>query len=127
MSHVAFENVINNIFFWITWFFEIVGAIIIIVGAAIAMVKYIKSLIKSKKVPIMLMLANQLALGLEFMIAAEILKTVITTNRSKDELLILGSIVALRAALSLLIHWELKNEEKRAEVKEKTNKNKDNV
>ena len=122
MSHEAFEGIINNIFFWVAWFFELVGAIIIIVGALICTIKYVKSIIKNKKVPLKMMLANQLALGLEFMIAAEILKTIITTNRSKEELLMLGAIVALRAALSILIHWELKNEEKREEVNEKNSK-----
>jgi uncharacterized membrane protein len=119
MSQEAFENVINNLFFWITWFFELVGALIIIVGAVACIIKYIRSVIQNKQVPLKMLLANQLALGLEFMLAAEILKTVITTNRNKDELVMLAAIVLLRAALSVLIHWELKNEEKREEVKEK--------
>ena len=78
MSQVAFEEVVHNIFFWIIWFFELVGALIIIVGALLCIYKYIQSVVKKEKIKFKLLLANQLALGLEFMLAAEILKTVIT-------------------------------------------------
>ena len=119
MINAGFENVINNIFFWITWLFELIGAGIIIFGAIVCLVKYIQSLTKQKQIPVKTMLANQLALGLEFMLAGEILKTVMTTHRNLSEIAMLAAIVILRASLSLLIHWELKNEEKRDEVTDK--------
>lgn len=50
-----------------------------------------------------------LATGLEFKMAAEILKTVLITSLS--ELTVLGCIILLRALLSLLIHIEMKNDE----------------
>ena len=53
-------------------------------------------------------LANGLATALEFKMAAEILKTVLV--REMSELLILGAVIALRALLSLLIHFELRGE-----------------
>lgn len=56
-------------------------------------------------------LARGLALGLEFKVGSEILRTVIV--REWTELALVGGIIALRAALSLLIHWEIKVEEKR--------------
>ena len=119
MINAGFENVINNIFFWITWIFELVGAGIIIFGAVVCGVKYIQSLSKHKQLPVKTMLANQIALGLEFMLAGEILRTVMTTHRNLNEIAMLAAIVILRASLSLLIHWELKNEEKRDEVTDK--------
>ena len=54
--------------------------------------------------------ARGLAAGLEFKMAAEILKTVIVQDMS--ELLILGAVILLRAILSLLIHFEMKHSEK---------------
>ena len=119
MPQETFTTVINNIFFWIIWFFELVGALIIIAGALVCLYKYVKSIVKKKRVPVKLLLANQLALGLEFMLAAEILKTVITANRNVDEILVLVAIVLLRVVLTLLLHWELKNEEKQIEAKER--------
>ena len=132
MSQVAFESTINNIFFWIVWFFELVGALVIIIGALVCIFRYIQSVIKNKKLPLKILLANQLALGLEFMLVAEILKTIVTTNHSIDEILVLAAVVLLRAALSVLIHWELKIEEKKDEVREKgarrlANKNNENA
>lgn len=118
----GFENVIDNIFFWITWLFELLGAGIIICGVIVCVIKYIQSLGKKKQITVKSMLANQLSLGLEFMLAAEILKTVMTTHRNLNEVAMLAAIVILRASLSLLIHWELKNEEKRDEVTDKKTK-----
>ena len=88
MSQQVFESNMNNIFFWIIWFFELVGAAVIIIGALVCIFKYVQSLIKHKKLPLKILLANQLALGLEFMLVAEILKTVVTENHSLDEILV---------------------------------------
>ncbi len=54
-------------------------------------------------------LAKGIALALEFKLGGEVLRTVIV--RDKAELLILGAIVVIRAALTFLIHWEIKTEE----------------
>ena len=118
-SQQVFESNMNNIFFWIIWFFELVGAAVIIIGALVCIFKYVQSLIKHKKLPLKILLANQLALGLEFMLVAEILKTVVTENHSLDEILVLAMVILLRAGVSILIHWELKIEEKKDEVDEK--------
>ena len=55
-----------------------------------------------------LTLAQGLAMGLEFKLGSEILRTVIV--RSLSEIAIVGSIIALRAVLTVLIHWEIRNE-----------------
>jgi uncharacterized membrane protein len=58
-------------------------------------------------------LGKGLSMGLEFKIGSEILRTVIV--REWSEIAIVAGIIALRAALTLLIHWEIKQEEKEAE------------
>ena len=55
-------------------------------------------------------LAEGIALALEFKMGGELLRTVIV--REWSELLILGSIILLRAALTYLIQWEIKIERK---------------
>ena len=50
-----------------------------------------------------------MAMGLEFKLGSEILRTVAV--REFKEILIVASIIALRALLTFLIHWEIKNEE----------------
>lgn len=53
-------------------------------------------------------LAKALALGLEFKMGAEILKTLLI--RTLDEMFILASIVILRVILTFVIHWEIKSD-----------------
>lgn len=55
-----------------------------------------------------LSLAEGIALALEFKLGSEVLRTVVV--REQSELLILGAIILMRAALTFLIHWEIKNE-----------------
>lgn len=64
-----------------------------------------------------LVLAQGLAMGLEFKLGSEILRTVIV--RSLDEIYIVAGIILLRAVLTLLIHWEIKNEENDRKEREK--------
>ena len=59
---------------------------------------------------LMISLGKALALALEFKMGAEIVKTVIV--RDLKELAILTIIIALRAVLALLIHWEITSEKK---------------
>lgn len=89
---------------------EIFGIVIIAFGSVKAFAYYFASLIQKKRYPIKIELANALALGLEFKMGAEILKTVLIHEMS--EIYVLGAIILLRAVLTLLIHFELKAEEK---------------
>lgn len=52
--------------------------------------------------------------GLSFLLGAEILKTIILLD--VNELLMVGGIIVMRVALSILIHWEMKQEEKEKEL-----------
>ena len=57
---------------------------------------------------IRLNLAQGMALGLEFKLGSEILRTVVV--RQLSEVAVVAAIIALRAALTFLIHWEIKVE-----------------
>jgi len=67
-----------------------------------------------RKPDIRLTLAKGLAMGLEFKLGSEILRTVIV--RDWKEIATVAGIIALRAALTFLIHWEIKEEEKGREI-----------
>ena len=56
-------------------------------------------------------LAQGIMLGLEFKIGSEVLRSVIVT--SWEELGRLAAIILLRSLLTLLLHWEISEEEKR--------------
>ncbi len=85
---------------------ELAGIGILLITVAKAVIGYFR-----KQDNIRLDLAEGIALALEFKLGGEVLRTVIV--REWTELLILGAIIALRGALTLLIHWEISVEEKR--------------
>ena len=89
--------------------FELVGVIVLIVASIRGVVNYIRH-----DPMVRLNLAKGMALCLEFKLGSEILRTVIV--RDLSEIAIVGAIIALRAALTFLLHWEIKNEEAEAEA-----------
>lgn len=103
-----FESIVEMIVPEIIGIIELMGIIVIVVGSLKAFYMYAVSIIRHAHYPIKLSLGNALALGLEFKMGAEILKTV--TIRTLNEIMILGAIIVLRALLSILIHYEVKNE-----------------
>ena len=78
---------------------EIMGVAVICTGAIRDFIEYF-----THKANIKLDLAESLALGLEFMLGGEILRTVLAHD-FKD-IAIVGCIIVLRVALTVLIHWE---------------------
>ena len=89
---------------------ELIGTLIVIIGAFKSIALNASKFISKHHRNIKIDLANSLALGLEFKMGAEIIKTVLI--RDLQELIILAFIIALRAALTVLIHWEIKTEKK---------------
>lgn len=107
-ENVFFENIVHLIVPEIIGIIELMGIIVIIVGSIKAFYMYGRSLLNHLHYPIKLSLGNSLALGLEFKMGAEILKTVMI--QEINEIMILGAIIILRALLSVLIHFEVKSE-----------------
>ena len=103
--------------------FEFIGVGVIIYAGIKGFFNYLR---KSPEMKITL--AQGLAIGLEFKLGSEILKTVIV--RDWTEIVTVAGIIALRAALTFLIHWEIKEEnkdkleqEERERAKEQENEN----
>ncbi|MEG0565569.1 MAG: DUF1622 domain-containing protein [Hungatella sp.] len=94
--------------------FEFVGVFVIIIAGIRGVWDYLKH-----NPQIRLNLATGMALGLEFKLGSEILRTVVV--RELSEIATVAAIIALRAALTFLIHWEIKvekaDEEMQAERK----------
>lgn len=105
-----YEAVLYLIANFAVYTLELVGIVIIIVGAAKAVWHlFLRSKHKYNH-NIIIDFGKTLAFALEFKMGAEIVNTVIV--RDLTELGILAVVIALRAILSLLIHWEIKNEKK---------------
>lgn len=101
------EQLLDFIIPQIIYLLEFIGVVIIFVSSIKTFGMYILSFFKRKAYPVKQELATSLALALEFKMGAEILKTVLIRN--VQEIWILGSIIILRALLSFLIHFELRD------------------
>ena len=105
------EQLLESIVPWAILLFEYVGVIVIVVAGVRGVWYYIHRDPLTR-----LSLAKGLSLGLEFKLGSEILRTVIV--REFKEIGLVGAIILLRAALTVLIHWEIKNEEQAAEERQ---------
>ena len=99
---------------------EFIGITIIILGSVRALITIFSRLKKDEPANVMVGLGRALALALEFKMGAEIVNTVIV--RDLKELGILAIVIALRAVLAILIHWEIKNEKKESVETKKEDK-----
>lgn len=102
------ENLIELILPPIVAVCELIGIVVVTISSLQAFYKYLRCLITKKSSDFKFELAQGLATGLEFKMAAEILKTVLVRNL--QELVVLGAVILLRALLSVLIHFEMKDE-----------------
>ena len=90
--------------------FEIIGILVVCFSGFHCFWQYCQNTFMRKKFDLQTNLAKGLAVGLEFKMAAEILKTVLIQNL--EEIYILGAVILLRALLSVLIHFELNTHNK---------------
>ena len=103
------ENIVKIMAQYAIVLFEIVGVIIIAFSGIQGVYNYVRRDPLTR-----LKLAKGMAMGLEFKLGSEILRTVLV--RELSEIMIVGAIILLRAALTFLIHWEIKNEEAETET-----------
>ena len=95
---------------------EAIGALVISVGVVVAFVVYVFSELRIRPVAyehVRLILGRFLALGLEFQLAADILKTAVSP--SWEDIEQLAAIVAIRTALNYFLAQEI---EKAAEMED---------
>ena len=105
------EELIDKTLPFIISILEIMGIFVVGWSGLSAFWEYLQNTFKHKNNDLQFHLANGLATGLEFKMAAEILKTVLI--REMSELLVLGAVILLRALLSVLIHFEMKTTERK--------------
>lgn len=98
------EHVLRNVANLAILLFECVGVCVVIVSGFHGLFSYIRKDPKTR-----IHLGHGLEMGLTFMLCGEILRTIIV--RDLEEIAIVGGIIVLRVALTLLLHWERKNDQ----------------
>ena len=102
----GFENLVRILILLI----EFAGIVVIVISMIRGFIGYLR-----KDEHTRIDLAQGIMLGLEFKIGSEVLRSVIVTNW--EELGKLAAIILLRSLLTLLLHWEINEEEKREKEK----------
>ena len=89
---------------------EACGAIVVFLGVGKTIVKYLRDFF-GRKLPtrqvalLRLQLGQSMVMGLEFQVAADILKTTLSPNW--NDVLLLSAIIALRTVLNYLLEREM--------------------
>ena len=90
-------------------FLMIAGATLILVGGVVAVIEIIQREVLKKSIPYQEIRRNftgKIIFGLEFLIAGDVLSTII--RPTLDEIAVLGSIVVIRTLLGYFLQKELK-------------------
>ena len=87
---------------------ELAGIMVLLITAVQGVIQYFRH-----DSSVRLKLAEGIALALEFKLGGEVLRTV--RARDWNALASLGAVIALRGALTMLLHWEIKNEKREHE------------
>lgn len=104
------EELLAQTVHWTTRLFEILGILIILIGAAVALGRFALGLDKADGSDRIACLRSNLGrsilLGLEFLVAADIINTV-AVEPTLDNVLVLGAIVLIRTFLSWSLQVEI--------------------
>lgn len=101
---MVFYDLATPAFLTIAFILELLGIIVICYGVVVCTLKLIGQ--STKCSAFSHELANYLILSLDYMLGAEIIRTVVA--RTIEELTIVGTIIVLRGALGYIIRQEVK-------------------
>lgn len=87
-----------------TLFLELVGSIVLLLAAVRAIINLLR-----RQEHVGLHFSRGVALALQFKLGAEILS--LSLIEESEELLVIGVVIVLHVIITLLIHWEIKQEE----------------
>lgn len=88
---------------------EAFGALVIVVGSARTIVQYLRSCIgrsSDHMSSLRIQLGQSMVMGLEFLVAADILRTALTPTW--NEMLLLAALIGLRTVLNYFVELELR-------------------
>ena len=104
LAEMYLETFLNSCVGIVIYGFELAGVFFIAAAGVQGLINYVK-----KDPAMRLHMAHGMALGMEFKLGSEILRTVIV--REFAEIVFVAAIIAVRAALTFLIQWEIRTEQ----------------
>ena len=102
------ESALARILSYIIPVVEACGALVVILGVGRAIVAYVQSYFSHGRIavaPLRVQLGQSMVVGLEFQVAADVLRT--AANPAWDDVLFLAVLITIRTVLNFLLEWEL--------------------
>lgn len=84
---------------------EVIAVIVLVIGTIKSVIIFIQNYFTDKEDRIIREMASSMSLALEFILAAEILQTLIVDDR--NQLITMSVLLILRIIISFVLHWEL--------------------
>ncbi len=84
---------------------EVIAVIVLVIGTVKSVIIFIQNYFTDKEDRIIREMASSMSLALEFILAAEILQTLIVDDR--NQLITMSVLLILRIIISFVLHWEL--------------------
>ena len=88
---------------------EIIAVAVIAIGTVKSVIIFIHNYFTDKENQIIREMASSMSLALEFILAAEILETMIVDDRT--QLITMSVLLVLRIIITFVLHWELRTTE----------------
>ncbi len=121
------EHFLEMIVPYVAGVLEIIGVLFIIVGVVYALYKLISRRNRVETRHVKLILSEYMTVALDFLLAAEILYTIVVGSWS--DIVLIAAIMIMRVGLTALLHWEInileKNEDQRQHLSEREARTKD--
>jgi uncharacterized membrane protein len=116
MDWIVSEETLRKAVFLLVRLVEAGAALVIFAGAAVGFIRFVLTAVRSRRAegfaPVRLDLGRTLALGLEFQLASDLLRTAVAP--SFEEIGKLAAVAAIRTALNFFLAREIREE--RAEI-----------
>jgi len=117
VSHLLSETGLHSVVSLLVRLVEAAGALIIFTGAAVGFVRFTCAAVMRRPqrfTPVRLDVARFLALGLEFQLASDLLRTAVAP--SFDEIGKLAAVAAIRTGLNFFLSREIREERQELEL-----------
>jgi uncharacterized membrane protein len=112
VDHLLSETTLQTAVFLLVRLVEAGGALVIFSGAAIGLVRFLTAAVRARSAdqftPVRLDVGRFLALGLEFQLASDLLRTAVAP--SFEEIGKLAAVAAIRTALNFFLRREIQEE-----------------
>lgn len=107
------DNILEMLVYIVAYAMEIIGIIIIVFAGIKSLIFFVQGGLNFNNRLVSLTLAEGLNMSLGFLLAAEIVLSIVI--KTIPNLVVLGGIAAIRIILSFVLNWEIKEFEKVAD------------